>query len=83
MSTKCSCAVCVVSPAYLAATGIRLCINTEIDINTDHFVGANGRYKKWAYNFSFKASHGLDDKRCGWESNTKGGLNKIGCEDMN
>lgn len=25
----------------------------------------------------------LMTQRCGWESNTKGGLNKMGCEGMN
>jgi hypothetical protein len=38
------CCVCVVSPPYLAATWIR-CIKTEININTVHFVRANGRHK--------------------------------------
>jgi hypothetical protein len=36
-------------------------INIEVNINTDHFVTANERHKKWAYDFSSKALHGLDD----------------------
>lgn len=53
------CCVCRIT-TLLGSHWDQQCNNTLININTDHFVTANGRHKKWAYDFSLKASHGLE-----------------------